>query len=136
MISFLLMLLVGLEPPAPVIERGSDTARGRLCGRDATDNEALLARIRLRTSVSALQDDAEFIQLMDAEENVVWTFTVRGRSAFPAVSCSELGPYQGRLAFRQSVVCNGISQTECEAFFVLNRIRNDRLLAAMQGNGE
>ena len=109
----------------------NDIPHGRLCGHDATHNEALLAELRSRPSVRPLQDDGEFVQLVDPSTSQVWTFSVRGHSGYPAVSCSVMGHNAERFLFHQSVVCNGISQTECEAFFLMNRIRNNHILRDM-----
>ena len=126
-----LLLAVGAGQDASPPGLDSDVANGRLCGHDARNNEALLAELRGRASVRTLQDDHEFVQLVDPEASQVWTFSVRGGRAYPAVSCSVMGHSSERFVFHQSVVCNGISQTDCQAFFLMNRIRNNRILADM-----
>jgi hypothetical protein len=123
------------EPPiGPAQARSSDTANGILCGHDARDNEKLLADLRAKPGVTPLQDDSEFVQLMDSQRDIVWAFTVRGGSAYPAISCNELGPYQGRLVFRQSVICNGASETDCKSFYVINRLRNAEMAAEIEAS--
>jgi len=127
--SLLLAVGVGQEASPPGLD--NDIANGRLCGHDARNNEALLAELRRRPSVHALQDDTEYVQLIDLETSQVWTFSVRGGRAYPAVSCSVMGHNSERFVFHQAVVCNGISQTDCQAFFLMNRMRNNRILSDM-----
>ena len=111
-------------PSGPTTRTTSDAANGVLCGLDARNSEKLLAELRSTPEMMPLPEADGFIRLVDPNRQIIWVFTVRGGKAYAAVSCNELGPYQGRLVFRQTVVCNGASEADCKAFYVLNRIRN------------
>jgi hypothetical protein len=132
-VILLVALLAAIAAQVPPDDGASaaDVVQGRLCGRDANNNEALLAEIRQRPSVRALQDDGEFIQLVDPQERMIWTFTIRGHPAYPAISCSEWRSRGGQIGFRQSLVCNGAGRTECTDFFLINRARNNRIRATI-----
>ena len=141
MIAALLVAALALAPAetpsGPTTRSTSDAASGILCGLDARDSEKLLAELRSSPEMMSLPDADGLIQLVDTNRQIIWVFTVRGGKAYAAVSCNELGPYQGRLVFRQSVVCNGASEVDCKAFFILNRIRNAKAAAEIgAGIGE
>jgi len=135
MLAPLLALLAGASPPAvspQQAERDSDMSAGRICGVDARSNEKLAGELKSKPGTKILQDNGDFLQLVDLDRAVVWSFTVRKGPAYPAVSCSELGPLNGHLVFRQSVLCNGASQTDCAAFFEMNRRRNATIAAGIE----
>jgi hypothetical protein len=135
MLAPILALLAAGAPPAvsaQQAQRDSDMKAGRICGTDARRNETLAAELKAKPGVKILQDNRDFLQLVDLERAIVWSFTVKGGPAFPAVSCSELGPLGGHLVFRQAVLCNGASQTDCAAFFEINRRRNAAIAAEIE----
>jgi hypothetical protein len=105
---------------------------GHICGRDARDNERLLAELRKTPGMSVMQADSSFVQLMDLEKQTVWAFTVKDGPGYPAVSCNELGPAQGHLVFRQAMVCNGAAKNKCMAFYLVNRQRNARMASELE----
>jgi hypothetical protein len=129
---FFLVLLAAQAPPPTAASSATDMAAGRICGLDARDNEKLLAQLRAKPEFKPLQDDGKFVQLIDTEHDIVWAFTVKGGKGYPAVSCNELGPVQGHLVFRQSMVCNGAADSECKAFYLINRQRNARMAAELE----
>jgi hypothetical protein len=135
MLASLLALLAGAAPPAvspQQAQRDSDMSSGRICGVDARSNEKLAGELKAKPGTKVIQDNRDFIQLVDLDRAVLWSFTVRKGPAYPAVSCSELGPLNGHLVFRQSMLCNGASQTDCAAFFEMNRRRNAAMAAEIE----
>ena len=129
---FAALLAVAAQQPPAGAETEADVAEGRICDRNGADNDALLAAIRQRPSIITLQDDGEFIQLVDPGEQRIWTFTIRGHPAWPAISCSDWQWRDGRIGFRQSLVCNDAGRNACLAFFAINRDRNNRIRAAIE----
>jgi len=101
---------------------------GRLCGLDARDNPRLLAEVRAMPRVEPFGEQGDYVQLMDRNNGLIWTFTLPGKLAYPAISCSEFGPRNGKLALRQSMTCAAPDPEECTLFFELNRQRNDDVL--------
>jgi len=126
------LFAIAAQQPSMGAATDSEIAQNRICGRDGGDNDGLLAAIRQRPSIITLQDDDDFIQLVDPGEQRIWTFTIRGHSAWPAISCSDWRFQDGRLGFRQSLVCNGAGESECVSFFAINRDRNNRVRASIE----
>lgn len=130
-----ILALLAAAPPAlspQQAQRDADMQTGRICGIDARRNEELAAELKAKPGTKVLQDDKDFIQLVDLERAIVWSFSVKGGPAYPAVSCSELGPLNGHLVFRQAILCNGASEKDCGAFFLLNRRRNATIAAEIE----
>ena len=135
LMSALLLAALVTEPETPSSGQEKpaiDIPAGRICGADARNNEMLLAELRAKPGIQVMQEDDGFVQLMDAAEGVVWAFTVKDHPGYPAVSCNELGPYQGRLVFRQSMLCNGASEVDCQAFYLINARRNVLMAAEIE----
>jgi hypothetical protein len=112
-------------------QTASDVAAGQLCGVDVKDRAAAIAQLRARPTIKVLQDDGDSIQLVDTANGDIWTFPVSKTMGFPASACGTLGPIGGQIRYGEAVYCSGVPTETCQAFYLMLKGRDAKLIEAM-----
>ncbi|HEX5998630.1 MAG TPA: hypothetical protein VFZ16_04420 [Hyphomicrobiaceae bacterium] len=84
-----------------------------LCGRPRETPEALFNRLTKTEKLPEAFRDKAYVTINDAAKATIWSFTVAGHPAHPAVVCRHPVETGGKLSIDMGIQC-GASDDACE----------------------